>query len=61
MNYSSYDVGTKVRLASGGPLMTVTSVNSGGSLQCTWYRDGTEDFKSATFNPSALVRVADDD
>ena len=33
--------GDVVMLKSGGPLMTVTSIASGGAVHCTWF-DGTK-------------------
>jgi len=53
-----FKIGEKVRLVSGGPIMTVEVLHSqdmGGGVGCVWF-DGT-DAKRSTFPPQALERV----
>lgn len=47
------NVGMTVRLKSGGPLMTVSSVEAHDLVICTWF-DGNDKLVSSAFNPATL-------
>jgi uncharacterized protein YodC (DUF2158 family) len=48
-----FNIGETVRLASGGPVMTVTD-GSSGELHCTWFEGGTQ--KYGVFKPATVRR-----
>lgn len=49
--------GDPVRLKSGGPLMTVLSIDSIGAVSCMWSNSNSGSYENeyATFPPDALV------
>ena len=38
-----FKIGTRVRLRSGGPLMTVTGINEGKGVPCQWFNKAGAD------------------
>ncbi len=50
-------LGDRVQLKSGGPVMTVGEVSSDDSLWCQWFDKG--ELKANSFNPRVLVKVRD--
>ena len=58
-NVSGLKLGDKVRLASGGPLMTLGSPEALGRGDCCWFVDGEYHEKSIPL--AALVRADDND
>ena len=51
-----FEIGNTVSLKSGGPLMTVESVNDGGTVTCIWFQDDTK--RSDNFKVETII--ADD-
>jgi uncharacterized protein YodC (DUF2158 family) len=55
--------GDVVRLASGGPKMTVGETHGqkvpGDAVQCKWF-DGNHELKEGYIHPDALVKAEDD-
>lgn len=48
--------GDVVKLASGGPLMTVTYVSPDGKIECWWFQTSSHEKPSwATFPKEALI------
>jgi uncharacterized protein YodC (DUF2158 family) len=62
---SALSVGDVVKLKSGGPEMTVTSIGTAGSMiglgtiECTWFEDGSKK-KHGTFRIEMLQIVTQD-
>jgi uncharacterized protein YodC (DUF2158 family) len=58
---AQYAVGDKVKLKSGGPIMTVDSParSEGDSVHCQWF-SGSK-LQSGFFNPKTLEPADDDD
>ncbi|MGV1793813.1 YodC family protein [Rhizobium sp. A37_96] len=56
----SFKVGDRVALKSGGPEMTVHTIQGGGHLYCIWFNktEGGWEVKGYAFNQEAL-RSAD--
>lgn len=53
----TFEVGDKVQLKSGGPVMTVDTVGWGGKpeeIRCRWYSDKDDQYKVAVFHKDML-------
>ena len=59
MEQQKWKVGDRVKLSSGGPVMTVLAYDAPPDVQvaCQWF-DGTK-FQSARFHPDTLVSADD--
>jgi uncharacterized protein YodC (DUF2158 family) len=55
---SGIQLGDRVQLKSGGPIMTVGEVSNDGSLWCQWF-DTKDELKGSSFNRSVLAKVPD--
>ncbi len=56
MEHGAFEVGDVVRLASGGPPMTVEKVFDSGDLLCSWFDGGKRErsrFLAATLRKNA--------
>jgi uncharacterized protein YodC (DUF2158 family) len=53
----TFECGDTVKLASGGPCMTVTYVSANGDVLCEWF-DGNGTLEQAGFKPKLLVRAS---
>jgi uncharacterized protein YodC (DUF2158 family) len=49
-----FKVGDTVRLKSGGPLMTVTSIQPDGTVWCEWF-DKSDVLQGRSFEVSSLI------
>ena len=61
----TFKVGEIVRLKSGGPRMTVSSIITEGlqpGIYCTWFATvkGSQEVKGAVFQPETLMREEDE-
>lgn len=52
-----FNVGDTVQLKSGGPVMTVVSVNENNMCRCSWFKD--EEVKESAFPADALEKYDD--
>ena len=52
MSTKEIKVGAVVKLKSGGPLMTVQSINQDGSMACIWWHNG--EYKGKAFSVDVL-------
>lgn len=50
-------VGDRVRLKSGGPVMTVAAVLRGGRVRCVWFALSDPDARGGVFPASGLKMV----
>jgi uncharacterized protein YodC (DUF2158 family) len=53
MSKNKLELGQVVRLKSGGPRMTITTVNNNDTYACTWFMNGKPEH--AAFPTSALA------
>ena len=57
---SEINVGSRVKLKSGGPVMTVANVLESGALFCVWFVGVNSDkVSSASFSPASLEILPD--
>lgn len=59
-------VGDVVRLKSGGPKMTVMTLNAASlsyrqALQCSWFDEEKQEFQYGNFPPESLMLVPETD
>lgn len=47
-------VGSKVRLKSGGPIMTIDAINDRGRAVCLFFINGAPNLQSETFSLTSL-------
>lgn len=52
-----FNVRDKVRLISGGPVMTVSVIVDNDSVECVWSDKRNNDFKTDTFLSAILEKV----
>ena len=54
-----FNIGDTVQLKSGGPIMTVQSVQNDGSLWCVWFntKDGAHEIKGFAFKAEILTQA----
>jgi uncharacterized protein YodC (DUF2158 family) len=55
---NGFQLGDRVQLRSGGPLMTVGEVSDDGSIWCEWF-DSKGELKANSFKPHSLAKVRD--
>jgi uncharacterized protein YodC (DUF2158 family) len=55
---AKFNLGTKVRLISGGPVMTVSGVDQLGFIICFWFDKSPQTY---SFPENVLSEVEDDD
>jgi uncharacterized protein YodC (DUF2158 family) len=54
----SFELGDRVQLKSGGPVMTVTIIGQNSNVQCTWFAtvDASQP-STCYFPPTALKKI----
>jgi uncharacterized protein YodC (DUF2158 family) len=53
----SFKIGDTVQLKSGGPKMTIESIQDDGSYWCVWFVDKGDQRKGAPFKGEMLLAV----
>jgi uncharacterized protein YodC (DUF2158 family) len=53
----AYNVGDRVQLISGGPIMTVEGINELGNVDCTWFFQNK--LEHGCFKPGTLKPIGD--
>ena len=53
---AQFDIADIVKLKSGGPPMTIESVNTEGKVYCVWFVEG--EVQAALFAPETLIRAS---
>ncbi len=51
---AAMNIGARVRLKSGGPLMTINEIEDDGTVTCVWF-DASGKLQYANFKPEVLM------